>query len=269
MTSIDFSKIYSYSKLELFNKCKQQYYFNYLDPVIAPIKKQFIRPRDYKTKGHAVHGAITLFYYLSVKERGFNNLKKCLEMAWFSEIDLDKNPPLGQTGGFKDINHERKVYLDCLRLIRNFFNLEKQSPNLFYIPSKNIKYSFEDYEKMIKPIDSQHSISGKFDRIDKIENNGLEIVDFKTGKTRNGSDQLEFYKLLAELNFDKKVSKVSYYYLSDKKIKSFDLSKIDNSEIKNKVLEKINIIEKTEKFSPNPSRLCSHCDFKEICPIFK
>jgi putative RecB family exonuclease len=122
---------------------------------------------------------------------------------------------------------------------------------------------------MIKPIDSKHSISGKFDRIDKIEDNGLEIIDFKTGKTRNGLGQLEFYKLLAELNFDKKVSKVSYYYLNDKKIKSFDVSQVDNNKIKSKILEKINIIEKREKFSPNPSRLCSLCDFKEICPVFK
>jgi len=269
MGKIDFSKIYSYSKLELFNKCKQQYYFNYLDPVIAPIKKQFIKSRDYKTKGSAVHGAITLFYYLPVQARTFDNLKKCLKQAWFSEIDPEKEPPLAEVGGFKDINHERETYLDSLKLLSNFFKIEKKKPSLFYTPIKNIRYSFEDYEKMIKPIDSQHSISGKFDRIDKIENNGLEIIDFKTGKTRNGISQLEFYKLLAELNFNKKISKVSYYYLNDKKIKSFDVSQVDNNKIKNKILEKINIIEKTEKFSPSPSRLCNHCDFKEICPVFK
>lgn len=269
MGKIDFSKIYSYSKLELFNKCKQQYYFNYLDPVIAPIKKQFIKPRDYKTKGSAVHGAITLFYYLPASARTFENLKKCLKQAWFSEIDPEKEPPLGQVGGFKDIDHERETYLDSLKLLNNFFKIEKKNPSLFYTPIKNIRYSFEDYEKMIKPIDSKHFISGKFDRIDKIENNNLEIIDYKTGKTKNGSGQLKFYKLLTELNFDKKVSKVSYYYLNHKEVKSFDVSRTDNNEIKSKILEKINIIEKTKKFSPNPSRLCNHCDFKEICPVFK
>jgi hypothetical protein len=125
----DFSKIYSYSKLELFNKCQQQYYFNYLDPVIAPIKKQFIKPRDYKTKGSAVHGAITLFYYLPFKARTFDNLKKCLKQAWFSEVDPEKKAPLGSLGGFKDIDHERKTYLDSLKLLSNFFKIEKKDPS--------------------------------------------------------------------------------------------------------------------------------------------
>ena len=67
---IDYSKIYSYSKLSLFDKCKKQYHFSYLDPEISPVKRQFIKPRDYKTKGQAVHGAITLF--LSSSDRKTN-----------------------------------------------------------------------------------------------------------------------------------------------------------------------------------------------------
>lgn len=269
MNEIDFSRIYSYSKLELFNKCQQLYYFNYLDPVIAPIKKQFIKPRDYKTKGSAVHGAITLFYYLPTEARTFDNLKKCLNLAWFSEIDINKKPPLGEIGGFKDINQERKSYLDSLRLLYNFLKIEKEKPSFFYIPTKNIKESFSDYEEMIKPINENLFISGKFDRIDKLENGNLKVIDFKTGKDKNGFSQLEFYKLLAELNFKTKVDQVSYYYLNSKEIKNFDVSKIKNDQIKNKVLEKINIIRKTKEFSPRPSRLCGYCDFKEICPASK
>ncbi|HEY0088951.1 MAG: hypothetical protein A2V72_01785 [Candidatus Nealsonbacteria bacterium RBG_13_37_56] len=268
MNEIDFSKIYSYSKIELFNKCKQQYYFNYLDPAIAPIKKQFIKPRDYKTKGSAVHGAITLFYYLPVGARTFDNLKRCLIQAWFSEIDIYKKPPLGQAGGFKDISHERESYLDSLKLLYNFFKIEKENPSFFYIPTKKIRESFCDYQEMIKPINEDLSISGKFDRVDKLENGNLRIVDFKTGKTKNGFSQLEFYKLLAELNFNAKVDQVSYYYLNNREIDNFDVSKVKTEEIKNKVLEKINIIKKAREFPPNPTKLCSHCDFKEICPAF-
>ncbi len=262
----DFSKIYSYSKLELFDKCKQKYYFNYLDPEIAPIKKQFLKPRDYKTKGSAVHGAITLFYHLDPGKRTFNNLKKCLEKAWFSETEPNKKPPLGETGGFKDLKHERKVYLESLGLLHNFFEMD-ENPDLFFVPVKTIKDSFEDYEKMIKPLNNRF-ISGKFDRIDKFDNK-LRVVDFKTGKSKNGFFQLEFYKLLTELNFNKKVNQVSYYYLNDKKIQNFDVSKTDNEKIKNKILKKIKNIEKTKRFSPNPGRFCNHCDFQEICSVFK
>jgi len=260
---IDFSRIYSYSKISLFDKCKQQYYFNYLDPEIN--KKDFLKPRDYKTKGSAVHGAITLFYHS--KSKTFNNLKKCLEKAWFSEIDVYKKPPLGEVGGFKDLKHERKIYMDCLHLLHNFYDMD-EGLDLFYFPIKTIKDSFEDYEKMIKPLFADISISGKFDRIDKIKN-GLRVVDFKTGKSKNGFSQLEFYKLLAELNFNKKVNQVSYYYLNDKKIQDFNVSDSDTKIIKDKIINKIKKIRETKEFPPNPDSLCNHCDFKEICPAFK
>lgn len=265
MKDHDFSKIYSVSKLELFEKCKKQYYFNYLDPEIAPIKKELVKPRDYKTKGSAVHGAITLFYHLKEKERTSKNLKKCLEEAWFSEKDICKKPPLGDLGGFKDIDHERNVYRECLNMLSNFLETEKNAPNLFYVPTKNIRESFSDYEEMIKPINKDILISGKFDRIDKLDNNNLMVVDFKTGKSENGFFQLEFYKLLAELNFDKRVDKTSYYNLKNRKIKSFDVSNVNIENIKDKILDKVSNIKKEKEFKPNKSRLCSHCDFKEIC----
>jgi len=270
MSNIDFSKIYSFSKIDLFDKCKKKYHFNYIDPEVAPIKKQFLKPRDYNTKGSAVHGAITLFYHLPKKKRTFDDLKKCLKESWFCDLDVYRQPPLGLLGGFKDIEHERQTYMDSLRLLKNFFDMEKeQLPSLFYVPVKTIRKSFEDYEKMIKPVDKKFSVSGKFDRIDELENGNLRVVDFKTGKTKNGIAQLEFYKLLAEMNFDKKVDEVSYHYLYDGKIKNYDVSKVNTKEIKKNILSKIEDIQKTKDFPPNPTRLCNHCDFKEICPVFK
>lgn len=268
-SDIDFSKIYSYSKLNLFKKCPKQYYFNYLDPEIAPIKKQFLRPRDYKTKGQAVHGAITLFYYLPFEKRSFDNLKKCLEQAWFSEIDISKKPPLGEKGGFKNLEQERKAYLDSLKMLKNFLEMERNDSSLFYIPTENISDSFCDYEKMIKPLEKDAAISGKFDRIDKLSSGNLKIIDFKTSKGEQDYFQLEFYKILAEMNFNTKVEEVSFYYLSNKKIKTFDVSRIDSAEIKNRIFKKIDDIKETKEFPPKPSPLCDHCDFQEICPVFK
>jgi len=269
MKNIDFSKIYSYSKLELFEKCKKQYHFYYLDPQIVPIKKQFKKQRDYQTKGQAVHGAITLFYYLPVQDRTFDNLKKCLKEAWFSEIDLFKEPPLGKLGGFDSLEHEKKIYYDVLRLLKNFFELNDFNSNLFYLPTKNIKNSFSDYENLIKPLSEELFISGKFDRIDKFENNNLRIIDYKTGKKEGDQFQLDFYKLLAELNFDNKVSTVSFYYLDSGEGEDFDVSNLDQNRIKYQILEKIENIKNTQEFPPEPSGLCNHCDFQEICPIYK
>lgn len=265
----DFSKIYSYSKLGLFDKCKKQYHFYYLDPEIAPIKKQFKKQRDYQTKGLAVHGAITLFYHLPVQDRTFENLKECLKNAWFSEIEPDKKPPLGKAGGFNSLKHERKVYYDTLRLLKNFFNLEDLNPSLFFLPTANIKNSFDDYENLITPLSGEFFISGKFDRIDKFEDGTLKIIDFKTARKNQDRFQLDFYRLLAELNFDLKVKTASFYYLDSGKIKEFDVSNLGKEKIKEQILNKIKIIENTKEFLPKTSSLCNHCDFKEICPAFE
>lgn len=269
MKNIDFSKIYSYSKLKLFENCPQQYYFNYLDPEIAPIKKQFLKPRDYKVKGQAVHGAITLFYHLAQKKRTFDNLKKCLSQAWFSEKDPQKKMPLGELGGFRDIEHERESYTESLNLLKNFFSIKEPNLKLFYIPTNKIQDSFCDYEEMIKPVDKKRYISGKFDRVDKLADNTLRIVDFKTGKKDSDQFQLVFYKLLAELNFNLPVKMVSFYYLNRSEVVDFDLSDINKRSITKEIKNKIGEIEETKVFPPCFNGLCNHCDFLEICPARK
>lgn len=272
MNKTDFSKIYSYSKLKLFETCPQQYYFNYLDPEIAPIKKQFIKPRDYKVKGQAVHGAITLFYHLSEKKRTFDDLKKCLAKSWYSEIDMTREMPLGESGGFRDLLHERESYAEALKMLKNFFNIFKSKEtdlNLFYIPTNEIKKSFCDYEEMIQSLGKNRYISGKFDRIDKMPDNSLRIVDFKTGKKDSDKFQLTFYKLLAELNFDLPVKTVTFYYLNKGEVVDFDLSKTTKASIKKQVGEKIKKIEDAWRFPPHFNGLCNHCDFKEICSANK
>lgn len=262
MRKIDFSKIYSFSKIKRFEKCPLDYYFYYLDPKW----KGFQKPRPYKTKGQAVHGAITLFYYLPQEKRTFENLKKCLSQAWFSEIDLLKEPPLGQIGGFKDLHHERLEYIQCLKILKNFLETTDLNPPIFFLPTEKIKESFDDYEELIKPLNKNFSISGKFDRIDQLEDGSLRIIDFKTGKNNEDKFQLIFYKLLAELNFQVPVKTVSFYYLNKKQISDLDVSNIKKEGIKDQVLEKIEKIENTKEFSPQKSRLCYYCDFFEACP---
>lgn len=269
MKNIDFSKTYSYSKLSLFDKCPKQYHFNYLDPEIALIKKQLKKQRDYQTKGSAVHDAITLFHHLPIKKRTFSNLKNCLLRAWFSESSPFQEPPLGELGGFETLEHERRIYRDSLILLKNLLKMEKNNPAIFYLPTEKIKESFGDYQELIKPLIKEVLISGKFDRIDNLEKGHLKIIDYKTGGKNQDQSQLYFYKLLAELNFKKKVSLVSFYYLNHAKKEDFDVSGMNSAKIKNEILTKVKEINKTEKFEPKPNRLCSHCDFKEICPAHK
>lgn len=261
---VNFLNVYSYSKLDQFRRCPRQYYFSYLDPEIAPLKYKFKKVRDYQTKGHSVHNAIVLFFHLPLQKRNFENLKKCLKEAWFSEIDPSKKPPLGKLGGFRSIEHERKVYKESLRLLKNFFEISEINPSLFYLPTAKIKNSYKDYQDLIQPINNIFFISGKFDQINYCKK-GLEVIDYKTGKENADPFQLHFYKILAELNFKKPVKKAVFYYLETKRKKEIDLSGLSLKKIKEEILEKIKRIESTKNFFPRYSSLCHHCDFFELC----
>src|SRR4030042_3891162 len=108
---IDYDKIYSPTKLNLFEECSQQYFFSYLDPVKSKMKTKLKQMPEniypFHTLGKAVHNAITLYYYLPLSERNEENLLKKLAEAWMSEVKWDKKPPLLKWGGFGSVEAER------------------------------------------------------------------------------------------------------------------------------------------------------------------
>lgn len=267
---LDFSKIYSVSKLNLFYQCPQQYWFSYLDPIYSKLKSKLKREPEniftFQTLGKAVHNAITLFYYLEPQERTQENLKKLLQETWRSEVFWRKKPPLGKWGGFKNLEEEREIYKQALQLLLNFLKIAEFEPTIGYLPTKDLKNSIDDYKNLIIPLDKDYQLSGKFDLILE-EKSGLHVVDFKTGKSKDVDDfQLRFYKLLAEENFKKPVIKTSFYFLRKPEIKDFEI-KVDKKAIKEEIKEKIKKIQGSKEFKPRPSKLCQFCLFRSLCPL--
>jgi putative RecB family exonuclease len=96
------------------------------------------------------------------------------------------------------------------------------------------------------------------------------VIDFKTGKSEDDDFfQLRFYKLLAEKNFAKSVSKASFYYLRSGRKRELDLAETDPKQVEDEVTTKIDTICQEEDFSPKPGRLCRFCMFKSFCPAKK
>ena len=283
MNYIDFSKIYSFSKLKLFEQCPRAYHFSYLDEIYSKMKSKLnkdpVNIWPFNTLGKAVHDAITLFLYLLKGDQTLENLKEKLKLTWKSEAMPQKIPPLGKWGGFKDLKEERQYYRQALEMLANFFDLKrsvlgknKDRPlsKIKYLSTNDLKNSIDDYKKLIKPINNNFDISGKFDLILNLDEKSLEVIDFKTGKSEEKDDfQLRFYKLLAELNFSQPVNKASFYYLRTGNIKEFDLTQNESENIKKEVLKKTGKIQTCKKFTPKPSKLCQYCIFRAFCPAKK
>lgn len=270
---IDYARIYSPSRLKLFDQCPQQYFFSYLDPVKKKMKSKLKQMPEniysFHTLGKAVHNAITLFYHLPLSQRNRENLMKKLEEVWISEARWNKKPPLLQWGGFGSVEEERGVYREAIKMLENFLEIAEENPTIHYLPIEDFRRSIKDYQDLIVPLTDNYDISGKFDLITKDKDGGLHIIDFKTSKKEEKDQfQLDFYKLLAELNFDQPVKKTSFFFLKTGKKKSFS-TKGRTEKIKEKILKKIETVSQAKEFKPKTSKLCKYCLFVSFCPAKK
>jgi putative RecB family exonuclease len=269
--NIDYSRVYSPSKLNLFGQCPKAYHFSYLDPVYRRMKYKLQKMPEFiwkfHTLGKAVHNAITFFYYLKPEERTKKNLPVQLKKTWVSEAMPNKKMPLGEWGGFKSLEEEREAYREALKMLKNFYQLAEIEPEIKYLPTKDFANSIEDYKDLITPLSEDFSISGKFDLVIRSSPDALQVIDFKTSKSEEADEfQLEFYKALAEERFEERVEKASLYFLRTANQKDFAFKDVSTAVIKDEIMSRINRILSEREFEPKPSKLCKFCLFQTFCP---
>jgi RecB family exonuclease len=116
-------------------------------------------------------------------------------------------------------------------------------------------------------------VTGFIDRIDKIEGDSAEIIDYKSGKRAfdksdvKKNEQLVLYQIAVEKALGIPVGKLTIYHLPSQTQVSVDAhTKKRIEDLKLKVLEASELIEKGE-FAPKKGRFCP-CDFAEHCPYY-
>ncbi len=115
-----------------------------------------------------------------------------------------------------------------------------------------------------------YTVMGKIDRIDILPNDEMEIIDYKTGASKDklqaeDKEQLLIYQLAAEQVMNKKLKQLTYYYLDNGQQVSFLGTDIEKNDLQVKIVETIEKI-KNSNFAPTPNPfICKFCDFRDIC----
>ena len=112
---------------------------------------------------------------------------------------------------------------------------------------------------------------GYIDHIGLDENDTHIIVDWKSGKSRNNDLQLKLYGLwflTAAPHVQKAIAE--FVYLEQEENDSRVYTRSDIPELQEFFINKIDTIERCEKFIKKPARFCTkYCDYFITCKPFK
>jgi len=237
----------SYSQLQTFDICPLHYKLKYILKIPTP-------QTSAQSFGTSVHAALRNFYqnWQTGNKLKISDVKKIITDVWIND-------------GYSSKTHEKKALEKATKIVTNYLrnNFDQK-----YLPL-TLEYPFNFYLDNVK-------VAGRIDRIDKVDANKIEIIDYKTGdniptqKKLEEDLQLTFYALAANEVKDQILGKepenilLSLYYL-EKNIKlTTTRTKEQLSEAKELILEKVKEIEKSD-FKCSGSLFCKNCEYKMLC----
>ena len=163
-----------------------------------------------------------------------------------------------QADGYSNKEEREKYKNKGREALKKFLSeyLSEPPHEILYLEKK---FSFRIGEDVVK---------GTIDRVDKLADGTLEIIDYKTGKDKKldfaTKRQLILYQLFLEEFLKVKVSRLSYYYLESGAKISFVATEKEIDKLRLEIIAEILAIKKRQ-FAPKPSPMCKFCDFKSIC----
>lgn len=261
----EISDTFSYSQLNAYSRCPYQYKLAYLLHLPAKGSASL-------SFGQTMHNALLKFY------RRLQELNSVQQSSLFSS-PVTEQPTVIRTPKSEEL---LDFYNQCW--INDWYQSKWQKEEMHKKGKEILKTFYELAEKnWIIPANLESwfkikikdfYIHGRIDRIDKLSDGTLEIIDYKTGPsketlTSGDKNQLLLYQMavqaLPEYKNLGKISKLTFYYLNDNSRVSFLGSEADLKKMEERTLEIINSI-KNGCFKANPgNHTCAKCDFRDIC----
>lgn len=230
----------SYTQVDTYETCPLKYKYKYI--LNLPTL-----PAHALSFGNTIHQTLKEFH----EKLLFNPVS--LEELW--QIYEKNWDPLG----YEDEEHREKRFISGRKVLQTYY---------------------ENIDKTIKPFALERSfnlmldgikLGGRIDRMDKIEGDNVEIIDYKTGEKKTQKDvdkdkQVTLYALGVKEAMGLNPIKLSLYFVEANEKISTTRTQEDMGLIKKEIKEVVKNITDGD-FKPHAGFLCKWCDYKTICPF--
>ena len=247
----------SYSALNTYLTCPLKYKFQEIDRIRVSSSKEAVF-------GTIIHSALKFLHEPKPMPPTIEDLLEFYNNSWNSEV-------------YEDRQEEMAVMRQGVKILEDYY--QKNNPKNFKIVNLETFFSVPIGQILLKKdnvLQEEITLSGKIDRIDQIENGGLEIIDYKTAKNLPSQEivdndlQLAIYQMgvLNRWPSLNKPIKLSLYFLKHGIKLSTARTPEQIEEVRQQILDIIRKIKKSD-FKPVPGPLCGWCGYQRECPMFK
>lgn len=242
------------SRISAFTECALAFKFSMIDRIPEP-------PTVPATRGTLVHKALELLFDLPSHER----TREAALAARAEAFEMLRDEP-DFTGLELDDTQQARFLSDADQLLIRYFDIED--------PAEVDPIGLE--LKLATDLGGIE-LRGIIDRLERDENGGLVVTDYKTGHVPSVNheqgrlDGVHFYALLCERELGERPERIQLLYLADAVVITAvptDQSIRGHERKAQAVWTAIQRACDKEEFRPKPSRLCDWCSFKSWCPAF-
>ena len=234
----------SHSSISLYQECPQRYKFKYVDNLPE-------KPKYFFSFGRSMHAALEFFYGVkALPAPSLDEVLKFYKENWASE-------------GYRDKGQEAEYFENGKGILAGYYRRHIGS---YSIPCF-VEYNFQ------MDVDGV-PVTGKVDRIDRLPDGKLSVLDYKTGKVLPASrviedSQLTMYQLACETLLGAEVGRLVFYHLpTHHEHAAGRRPQALLDELRSRIQKTAEAIEQG-RFEPRPmERSCQWCDYKVLCPVF-
>lgn len=231
----------SFSQIDTYGTCPLKYKFRYVYKIPTA-------PKAYYVYGDIQHHVLEAFFAKIKRGEKVDggSLLQLYEVHW-------------REGGFTDtlqqVEYKRRGYTE----LQEFYTRNKEHLREPVALEENFRITV-----------GGHKVRGRIDRIDKLDDGGVEVIDYKTGRPKgqesaDQSMQLSIYAMAVRERFQKDPRKLSFYYLTSNEKVTSSRSDEQLESAKESILAVAGEI-LARNFKPNKGFHCGWCEFKPICP---